>query len=165
MWSRAKRVSPGRRECITDRWQVRTSYISHIPFHIPIPYMYTIVMYPIFHTTSQSLIVLTTVFFIFPCTGLNDHSYDVEKRPRRTAKPRRPARDPPKERMSTYSVGVVLRDWTIQFLECCYNILMKVVRVSTMLEILNFCNSKQRYVKVHFLRVKKLCVSVKTGLF
>ena len=122
-------------------------------------------MYPIFHTTSQSLIVLTTVFFIFPCTGLNDHSYDVEKRPRRTAKPRRPARDPPKERMSTYSVGVVLRDWTIQFLECCYNILMKVVRVSTMLEILNFCNSKQRYVKVHFLRVKKLCVSVKTGLF
>ena len=145
MWSRTKRVFPGRRGCIIDRWQVRNSYTSHIPFPIPIPYKYNTVMHPIFHTTTQSLIVLTMIFFIFPCTGLNDHSYDVEKRPRRTAKPRRPARDPPKERMSTYSVGVVLRDWAIQFLECCYNILMKVVRASAMLEILNFCNSKQGY--------------------
>ena len=70
--------------------------------------------------------------FYFSFIGLNDHSYDVEKRPRRTAKPRRPAQDPPKERMSTYSVGVVLRDWSVQFLECCYNILMKVVRVTIM---------------------------------
>lgn len=33
---------------------------------------------------------------------------------------------------------MVLRDWAIQFLECCYNILMKVVRVIiTLNKILN----------------------------
>ena len=72
--------------------------------------------------------------------GLNDHSYDVEKRPRRTAKTRRPANDVPKERMSTYSIAVVLKNWSVQFLQCCYNILMKVVRVSCVVCSLRGCD-------------------------
>ena len=69
-------------------------------------------------------------FIVHVHVGLNDHSYNVEKPPRHTAKPWRPAYDPPKEWMLVYNVGMVLQDWSIQFLECCYNILMKVVRVN-----------------------------------
>ena len=95
----------------------------------------------LYHSMFNYLHLVNCFYFSF--IGLNDHSYDVEKRPRRTAKPRRPAQDPPKERMSTYSVGVVLRDWSVQFLECCYNILMKVVRVTIMhhSDIYLYCES------------------------
>ena len=129
MWSKVRRVSQARKEYTTDHWQVRSS--TPHPCSIPIP-AHKIVSHPIpFHMSVISYFLTLCDNLIFSCSsvGLNDHSYDVEKRPRRTAKPRRPAHDPPKERMSTYSVGVVLRDWSVQFLECCYNILMKVVKV------------------------------------
>ena len=79
-------------------------------------------------TPSSNMATPTRSHILFE--GLQDYSYDQEKRPRRTAKPRRPAIDVPKERMSTYSVVTVLKNWSVQFLECCYNVLMKVVRVS-----------------------------------
>jgi timeless len=61
--------------------------------------------------------------------GLNSHSYDLEKRPRRTNKNRRPVCDPPGDRLSTFSIRLVLKNMCVQFLECCYNPLMKIVRV------------------------------------
>ena len=60
---------------------------------------------------------------------MNDHSYDTEKRPRRTPKQRRRTKDLPDERRSTYSIRTVLKNICVQFLECCYNPLMKVVKV------------------------------------
>jgi hypothetical protein len=84
---------------------------------------------PLAHVRVVIFLPRTDVLLIVHIIGLNDHSYDVEKRPPRTAKPRCPAHDPPKDRISTHRMGVVLRDWSIQFLECCYNVLMKVIRV------------------------------------
>ena len=80
---------------------------------------------------------------------MNDHSYDVEKRPRRTPKTHRPAKDLPKERRSTYSIRTVLKNICIQFLECCYNPLMKVVKVmQVLLQVVklnvNYCTPPEK---------------------
>ena len=85
--------------------------------------------------------------------GLKSHSYDIEKKPRRTNKDKRPMCDPPSDRLSTFSIRcpntcglrislehreiescfvvcrLVLKNMCVQFLECCYNPLMKIVRV------------------------------------
>ncbi len=64
--------------------------------------------------------------------GLNDSSYDTEKHPWRVNKRRRPVLDLPKECVFTFSIREVML--CIDFLECCYNPLMKVVKVRGLLD-------------------------------
>ena len=68
-------------------------------------------------------------YVLYPSVELNKSSYDAEKRPRRVNKLRRPVSDLPKERTSTYSIRLVLKNLCVQFLQCAYNTLMKTVRV------------------------------------
>jgi len=53
----------------------------------------------------------------------------------------RPVRDPPVERMSTLSIRLALQQMCVQFLQCCYNPIMKLTKVCVV-----FC---QELVPVH----------------
>ena len=41
----------------------------------------------------------------------------------------RPVCDPPLERMSTLSIRLALQQMCVQFLQCCYNPIMKLTKV------------------------------------
>ena len=45
--------------------------------------------------------------------GLREYSYDIEKRPRRTPKPKRAAKDVPSNRLSTYSIRSLVNSCTV----------------------------------------------------
>lgn len=63
-----------------------------------------------------------------PLSGVNDYSYDTNKRPLRVSKKKRPPAPPRKERFSTYSIRLILKEFCVQVLECCFNPLMRVVK-------------------------------------
>ncbi|XP_019854658.1 PREDICTED: protein timeless homolog [Amphimedon queenslandica] len=60
--------------------------------------------------------------------GFNDYSFDIEKRPRRTPKPKKRLIIDFQSRPSTYSIRVVLQKFSAQVLDYCFNVLMRVVK-------------------------------------
>lgn len=74
-------------------------HLSPPPLPPPLPSSPTTFL-PHHHPHSSTYLTLTS----HPSTGLSDYSYDVEKRPRRTPKPRRATADVLGDRMSTYSI-------------------------------------------------------------
>ena len=61
--------------------------------------------------------------------GINSYSHDVEKVRRRRPCNMQPVRNPPIERMSTLSIRLSLQQMCVQFLQCCYNPIMKLTKV------------------------------------
>uniref|UniRef100_A0A8C3SK14 Timeless N-terminal domain-containing protein n=1 Tax=Chelydra serpentina TaxID=8475 RepID=A0A8C3SK14_CHESE len=62
--------------------------------------------------------------------NLKEHSHDLGKEPRRVPKRRQPAREPEPRRRSALNVRLFLREFCGDFLESCYNPLMRLVKVS-----------------------------------
>lgn len=63
-----------------------------------------------------------------PLSRIGNFDYDAGKTAKRKPVSRRPVPDLPKKRLSTYSIRMALKEFCIQFLECCYNPILRVVK-------------------------------------
>jgi timeless len=81
-----------------------------------------------FTVTNQKMLSGNSRVYHRPLSGIDDYSFDIEKKPLRTPLPKRRLPNLSRSRLSAYSIRLVLKQLCIQLLDYCFNVLMRVVK-------------------------------------